>query len=169
MQAALTTVPGIRTGGSSSPGAEPCEKQQVVSLQPIMATPVPSGNAPPPEDSVSQADQGLADYRRLQRRLLLATLLATALAVPLAAWLVGGSAAASLLLGGLSGLAYLALLARSVSRLGVSSRSVSKVQLLVPVLLVIACSRLPQLQIVPALIGFLLYKPALLIQAVFDA
>jgi ATP synthase protein I len=37
--------------------------------------------------------------------------------------------------------------------------------LLVPVVLVLGCSRIPQLEILPALIGFLLYKPALLLQA----
>lgn len=132
-----------------------------------MATPSPLGNAPQ-ASSTSQADHGMADYQRLRQRLLLATLAATALAVPLTAWLADGSAALSLLLGGMSGLAYLALLARSVSRLGVASKSVSKVQLLVPVVLVLACARVPQLQILPALIGFLLYKPALLIQAVLD-
>jgi ATP synthase protein I len=42
------------------------------------------------------------------------------------------------------------------------------VQLLVPVVLVLASARIPQLQLVPALVGFLLYKPALLVQAALD-
>jgi ATP synthase protein I len=109
------------------------------------------------------------DYRRLQRRLILATALATALAVPITALLFGAASAGSLLLGGMAGLLYLFLLSRSVSRLGVESKSVSKVQLLVPVVLVLAAARVPQLQILPALVGFLLYKPALILQAVLDA
>lgn len=108
-------------------------------------------------------------YERLQRRLLVATAAAVALAVPLTVWLFGGSAALSLLLGGLGGLLYLRLLARSVSRLGGERRSVGKVQLLVPVALVLAAARIPSLQILPALLGFLLYKPALIVQALLDA
>jgi len=46
---------------------------------------------------------------------------------------------------------------------------VGKAQLLVPVVLVLAAARLPVLDIVPALIGFLLYKPAILIQALIPA
>jgi ATP synthase protein I len=108
-------------------------------------------------------------FHRLQRRLLVATVLAAALAVPFTAWFFGGSAAFSLLVGSLAGLLYLKLLARSVSRLGVATKSVGKAQLLVPLLLVFAASRLPQLQVLPALVGFLLYKPALIVQALLDA
>lgn len=108
-------------------------------------------------------------YARLQRRLILFTIVATALAVPLTAWGFGPSSAVSLLVGGLAGLLYLRLLARSVSRFGADTKSVGKAQLLVPVLLVLAAAKIPQLQILPAVLGFLLYKPALIVQAVLDA
>jgi ATP synthase protein I len=45
---------------------------------------------------------------------------------------------------------------------------VGKAQLLVPVVLVLAAARLPVLEILPAVLGFLLYKPALIVQAVLD-
>jgi len=107
-------------------------------------------------------------FHRLRRRLLLATLAATAVAFP-GSWLVFDlPTAASLLTGSLAGLLYLLLLARSVARLGGDRRSIGKLQLLVPVVLVLASARIPQLALVPALIGFLLYKPALLIQAYLD-
>jgi ATP synthase protein I len=70
--------------------------------------------------------------------------------------------------GGLAGLLYLFLFSRSVSRLGGDRNSVGKVQLLVPVVLVLASARIPALEILPALLGFLLYKPALILQAVLD-
>ena len=108
-------------------------------------------------------------YLRLQRRLILATLAATALAVPVTALCFDLPTAASLLIGALAGLLYIRLLARSVSRLGGDRKSVGKVQLLVPVVLVLAAARIPQLEIVPALLGFLLYKPALIVQAVIDS
>jgi ATP synthase protein I len=113
-------------------------------------------------------DNGMEEYRRLQRRLLQATAWASAIAVPITALVWDPATAASLLVGSLAGLLYLRLLARSVSRLGVDSKSVGKVQLLVPITLVLAAARIPQLQILPALLGFLLYKPALILQAVFD-
>jgi ATP synthase protein I len=36
------------------------------------------------------------------------------------------------------------------------------------VVLVVAAARLPVLEILPAVLGFLLYKPALIVQAVLD-
>jgi ATP synthase protein I len=108
-------------------------------------------------------------YHRLRRRLLVATTVAAALAVPAVGFFFGLTAALSALVGALCGLLYLVLLSRSVSRLGVSSKSVSKVQLLVPIVLVLAAAKLPQLDLLPALLGFLLYKPALLVQAFLDA
>ena len=109
------------------------------------------------------------EYERLLRQLLLATLALAAGAVPLAALLSGRDAAVSLLVGSFAGLLYLRLLARSVARIGPAARQVGKAQLLVPVVLVLAASRLPGLEIVPALVGFLLYKPAILIQAFLPA
>lgn len=108
-------------------------------------------------------------YHRLRRRLLVATTVAAALAVPSVGLVFGLAAALSALVGSLSGLLYLVLLSRSVSRLGAGSKSVSKVQLLVPIVLVLAATKLPQLELLPALLGFLLYKPALLVQALLDA
>ena len=110
-------------------------------------------------------DHGMEEYRRLQNRLLIATLVAVGLAVPPTALLFGISEALSLLTGGLCGLLYLRLLARSVSRIGPDRRSVGKLQLLVPLVLVLASARFPALQLLPALLGFLLYKPALIVQA----
>jgi ATP synthase protein I len=108
-------------------------------------------------------------YHRLRRRLLVATTVAAVLAVPTVALTLGWSASLSTLLGAIGGLLYLVLLSRSVSRLGVRSKSVGKVQLLVPIVLVLTATKVPQLQVLPALLGFLLYKPALLVQALLDA
>ncbi|GCE64182.1 ATP synthase [cyanobiont of Ornithocercus magnificus] len=111
----------------------------------------------------------MEDYARLQRRLMLATLaisLVTALVTLL--WF-GPRVACSLLLGSLAGLVYLRLLARSVARLGSGSYQIGRFQLAIPVMLIVAAARLPQLSILPAFLGFLLYKPALIIQAIIDA
>jgi ATP synthase protein I len=116
----------------------------------------------------TDARNGMDGYFRLQRRLLLATLLLSAVAVAGTAFWGSISTALSLMVGALAGLLYLWLLSRSVTKLGENSRRVSKVQLLVPVVLVLLASRVPQLSILPALLGFLLYKPAVILQAVFD-
>ena len=76
--------------------------------------------------------------------------------------------ARSLLVGSCAGLLYLRLLARSVARLGGGSRQVGRFQIVVPVLLVVAAAKLPQLELLPAFLGFLLYKPALILQTVID-
>lgn len=153
----------------------------VSSVQATLAAPsgaaIPAGAAIPEVDTTAAAEalpQGeipqtvdpLADYIRLQRRLLVATVCLAAAAVVFTWALFGGETARSLLLGACCGLVYLRLLARSVSRLGPDSRSLGRLQLLVPCLLVIASSRIPALHLLPAFIGFVLYKPALLLQAV---
>ena len=138
---------------------------------PVAIAPSPNPEVPTPlaqEPSVDSFDNGMGNFERLQWRMLLATTFAAALSVPIAALAFGSTVALSLLIGSLAGLLYLWLLSRSVARLGEASRSLSKVQLLVPVVLVLASARLPQLQLLPALVGFLLYKPALLVQAALD-
>ncbi len=128
--------------------------------------PNPSISETPPSGS---GENGMDHYHRLRRRLLVATTVAAAITVPVVALTLGLPSAFSALLGALCGLLYLVLLSRSVSRLGVSSKSVGKVQLLVPVVLVLTATKVPQLHLLPALLGFLLYKPALVVQALLDA
>lgn len=111
---------------------------------------------------------GMDDFQRLQRRLQWITLCLAAGAVLITVLVFDRSTAFSLSIGAVGALLYLRLLARSVSRLGENSRSVGKVQLLVPIVLVLAASRLPQLSILPVFLGFLLYKPAVIIQALTD-
>ena len=104
------------------------------------------------------------EYLELQFRVLRLTLLLAIFSVGIAGFFLGIQASASLLVGALSGIFYFRLLARGVGRLGTSAKIVGKVQLLVPVILVLVSSRFPQLDLIPALLGFLLYKPALIIQ-----
>ena len=104
------------------------------------------------------------EYLELQFRVLRLTFLLTVFSVGIAGFFLGIQVSASILFGALSGIFYFRLLARGVGRLGTSSKIVGKVQLIVPVLLVLVSSRFPQLELIPALLGFLLYKPALIIQ-----
>ena len=104
------------------------------------------------------------EYLELQFRVMRLTFLLTICSVGIAGFFFGIQASASLFMGALSGIFYFRLLARGVGRLGTSAKIVGKVQLLVPVILVLASSKFPQLDLIPALLGFLLYKPALIIQ-----
>jgi ATP synthase protein I len=131
-----------------------------------VGTPSADGQAAAPGLDPAKAQPAPPDpFLRLQRRLLLATLIVT-LVVAMVCWpLLGASVARSLLLGGCCGLLYLRLLARSVARIGPDSRSLGRFQIVVPALLVVAAARIPAIGLLPALLGFLLYKPALLLQA----
>ncbi len=104
------------------------------------------------------------EYLELQLRVIRLTFLLTIFSVCLAGFFFGIQASVSMIAGGLSGIFYFRLLARGVGRLGNTSKIVGKVQLLIPICLVLASSRVPQLDLIPALLGFLLYKPALIIQ-----
>ncbi|MEB3350599.1 MAG: ATP synthase subunit I [Cyanobacteriota bacterium] len=156
MQAALSNA--------VSPGVEPVETFPESEAPTLVACDTAStpNDSPPPGEA---ADNGMEDFRRLQQRLYVATSLASALAVVVTLVIFDWATALNLLLGAFAGLLYLRLLARSVSRLGPGERSVGKLQLLVPIVLVLAAARFPQLRILPCLIGFLLYKPALIAQA----
>ena len=67
----------------------------------------------------------------------------------------------SIFLGSIVGILYLRLLAKSIGNLGKSSSGVSKLQLLLPVCLFIFASKNEFIDILPAIIGFFLYKPSL--------
>jgi len=110
-----------------------------------------------------------SEYVLLQRRLFILTLVVSALAVLLSAIFCGLDVAISLLVGALSGLFYLRLLVRSIGNLGKTTSGVSKVQLLVPVVMFLVVSRLPQLQLLPSLLGFFLYKPSLIMQFLLES
>lgn len=165
---------GASSGASSSDALTSCEASgaapDALGTSPNAASSdVLPGDAVDSPVSDGAAVDGMDDFLRLQRRLLTITLCLAAGAVPITALVFDRSAAFSLAIGALGALLYLRLLARSVSRLGENSRSVGKVQLLVPIVLVLAASRLPQLSILPVFLGFLLYKPAVIIQALTDA
>ena len=114
------------------------------------------------------AENGMESFARLQVRLMLATLIVSAVATLFASFYFDLFVARSLLVGAVAGLFYLRLLARSVARLGGGSRQVGRFQLVVPIVLIVAAARMPQLDLLPAFVGFLLYKPALILQTVID-
>ena len=102
------------------------------------------------EDNLSLASSLEAsndEYAQLQMRVFRATLVASVFAVAITAIFFDFPTAISLLVGALLGFLYLRLLARSIGKLGKSSNTVSKIQLFVPVLLVLVVSKQPQLEL----------------------
>ena len=116
------------------------------------------------ESFEQSSDDFNSEYMELQLRIFLFAIVFTAFAVLITAIFFDLQMATSLLVGALFGILYLRLLARSIGKLGKTSTSVSKIQLLVPVLLFFLVSRFSELELLPALLGFLLYKPALIVQ-----
>ncbi len=110
----------------------------------------------------------MADYRRLQRWSLLMSLVLAAFAVLISAVWFSGTTVLSVAVGCVAGWLYLLLLSRSVAKLGPQSRQLGRAQLLVPVVLVLLSSRWDIFQLVPALIGFLIYKPAVILSTALD-
>ena len=120
------------------------------------------------ESSGNNSGDLSAEYVLLQLRIFRINLVVTAFAAVVSILFVDLNAAISLLLGACSGIIYLRLLAKNIGSLGKSSSSVGKVQLIVPVALVLVVAKLPELHLLPALVGFLLYKPSLIIQFLFE-
>ena len=93
-----------------------------------------------PERSDGPSYGLLDEYVRLQLNIFKSTLIAAAFAFVISVVFFDFQASISLLIGALSGILYLRLLARSVGKLGKSSKTVSKIQLVIPVLLVLGVS-----------------------------
>ena len=74
----------------------------------------------------------------------------------------------SLLLGSVFGILYLRLLSKNILKLGTNTNSVGKFQLILPILLVLLSSKSHQVELLPAFMGFILYKPSLIIQFLFQ-
>ncbi len=109
------------------------------------------------------------EYVQLQRRIFKATAIASVFALAISAFFFDSLTTFSVLLGSVSGIIYLRLLARNIGNLGGNSKTVGKSQLIIPVLLVLLVSKVPQIQLLPALLGFLIYKPSMIIQVLLDS
>ena len=120
------------------------------------------------ESSGNNSGDLSAEYLLLQLRIFRINLVVTAFAAVVSILFVDLNAAISLLLGACSGIIYLRLLAKNIGSLGKSSSSVGKVQLIVPAALVLVVAKVPDLHLLPSLVGFLLYKPSLIIQFLLE-
>ena len=110
----------------------------------------------------------MQEFHGLRQHLLRLTLMISVAAAIITALWWGRQPCLSLLSGSAAGMLYLLLLSRNVQQLGKSTSKVGKLHLAVPILLVILALRLDALDFFPAFLGFLLYKPAVLLIALND-
>ena len=103
------------------------------------------------------------EYTKLQLTIFGITFIVSILLASITGIFLGFTFGFSIFTGAIAGIFYLRLLAKSIGKLGKESSGVSKLQLLVPVCLFIFASKLGSLNIFPAMIGFFIYKPSLII------
>ena len=111
------------------------------------------------DNLLSQNDE----YTKLQLTIFGITFIVSILLASITGIFLGFTFGFSILIGAIAGIFYLRLLAKSIGKLGKESTGVSKLQLLVPVCLFIFASKLGCLDIFPAMIGFFIYKPSLIL------
>ena len=115
---------------------------------------------------VNQKDNLLSqndEYTKLQLTIFGITFIVSTLLASITGIFLGFTFGFSIFIGAIAGIFYLRLLAKSVGKLGKESSGISKLQLLVPVCLFIFASKLGSLDIFPAMIGFFIYKPSLIL------
>ena len=101
------------------------------------------------------------DFFSLQLALICLTLFLSIVITIVSIIFINISFGFSVFIGSIFGIFYLRLLAKSIGNLGKTSSGISKVQLLLPVCLFIFASRNELIEILPSIIGFFLYKPAM--------
>ncbi len=103
------------------------------------------------------------EYTKLQLTIFGITFIFSILLATITGIFLGFTFGFSIFTGAIAGIFYLRLLAKSIGKLGKESSGVSKLQLLVPVCLFIFASKLGSLNVFPAMIGFFIYKPSLIL------
>ena len=103
------------------------------------------------------------EYTKLQLTIFGITFIVSIFVASITGIFIGFTFGFSIFIGAIAGIFYLRLLAKGVGKLGKESTGVSKLQLLVPVCLFIFASKLGSLDIFPAMIGFFIYKPSLIL------
>ena len=101
------------------------------------------------------------DFFSLQLALICLTLFLSIVITIVSIIFINISFGFSVFIGSIFGIFYLRLLAKSIGNLGKTSSGISKVQLLLPVCLFIFASRNELIEILPSIIGFFLFKPAM--------
>ena len=102
------------------------------------------------------------EYTKLQLTIFGITFIVSILLASITGIFLGFNFGFSIFTGAISGIIYLRLLAKGVGKLSKGSTGVPKLQLLVPICLFIVAGKLGSLDILPAMMGFFIYKPSII-------
>jgi ATP synthase protein I len=115
------------------------------------------------ESSSTSVNDGMEEYKRLKFKLLILTL-TCGIVIGLAVWAwYGWNIALSYAVGALVGTVYFRMLTKSVDRLGGESNRLGFSRLGLFVILIAIAAKSDQLEILPAFLGFMTYKVAVLV------
>lgn len=109
----------------------------------------------------SSTNNSMDEFYALRQELLLSTLIISAVVFFSVWWFYALDVALSYALGTSVGMVYLRMLARDVERLG-PEKKLGKNRLALFVVLILVAARWNQTQIVPAFLGFLTFKAAII-------
>ncbi|NER78310.1 MAG: ATP synthase subunit I [Leptolyngbya sp. SIO1D8] len=104
----------------------------------------------------------MEEYYRLQSNLLMTTLAFSAVIFASVWFAYSLHIALNYLIGACTGVVYLRMLSKKVAQLGRGSSSFSSGRLALVVILILVASQWNQLEVLPAFLGFLTYKAALI-------
>lgn len=118
--------------------------------------------------SVQNSDAGLDEYNSLKLMLFAITIGLSGIifSIAWAAWSL--STALNYLLGACVGVVYLRMLARGIDRLGKQGSRLGYSRFVLFIVLIVVAARAEPLHILPAFLGFMTYKAAILVYAIRD-
>ena len=114
------------------------------------------------ENSSTLVSDGMEEYDRLKHKLLFLTIASGFVIGPVVWFVYGWSIALSYAIGALVGTIYFRMLTKGVDRLGGESNRLGFSRIGLFVLLIAIAAKSDQLHILPAFLGFMTYKVAVL-------